>query len=349
MNNVEASLTTAKSNNDSGRNYDADHLGTCRRPYRMCGVGKLAATAGLSLAVVAAMGLLAAPEARANSAREMQFLPSDGHGRLNQAPSGWQPQNESRCGLFWLGCGDRFYTTSQSGRPASFYLGDMQGVFKFKWKLPTSGVTSGRAKWSIYEKRTGSSHYRLVKTFRPGNQSGRKGWWSYSKPRDYVSLDGRIKVEVTRLEGTIGVSEMKLEHRTGLPEHMAFVELQCIHHHIMWSPQAINGMLIGTLLGTYVSHVFEAGPSTVEDKLMEGGFHAGLVIGLAVASSDENVRKIGEVCAKELERTREHFLYGTLTKHVPSHHYYVIGDLSYYNDCEDLVFLDIEICPRRRN
>lgn len=67
-----------------------------------------------------------------------------------------------------------------------------------------------------------------------------------------------------------------------------------------------------------------------------------------MASSDENLKKIAEACSKDLRRTYDHWLHGTQIRSTPSHHYYVVGDLSYYGDCKDLEFLDITICPQRR-
>ena len=301
--------------------------------------------AWLIVVSLVAVSVLATPDVLADQHR--QYLPSDGHGKLEAAPTGWKKRSEPGCGFLWLGCRDTFYSTDQNDRPATFYLGDMQGVFKFRRKLPTSDITDGKAKWEIYEKRSGRGQYQLVQTYRPGSQSGRKDWWSYSKPKDYVELDGNVKIVVTRREGTIGVSRVELEHRTGLPEHMGLVESECINHELVWSPQAIRGALIGGAIGAYVTALFDA-DLVVGDSLTNGSIEAGAAIGLAMAASDENLQKIAVECTKKLERTRHDWLRRTRTKYTPSHHYYVIGDLSYYNDCKYLEFLEIEICPQRR-
>lgn len=301
----------------------------------------------LAAVSVLVISTLATPEVFADQHRQKQFLPSDGHGRIQATPAGWKKRTEPRCGFLWLGCGDTFYSTNQTGQPATFYLGDMQGIFKFKWKLPTSRLTNGRAKWEIYEKRSGRNQYELIQTYRPGSQSGRKGWWSYSKPRDYVALDGQVKIVVTRRQGMIGVSRVELEHITGLPEHMGLVESECINYEIGWSPQILREALIGAAIGAYITYLFDA-DLLFEDRIILTAMEAGAASGLKRITSDENLRSIAEECAKELERTRQDWTRATQTKYGPSRHYYMIGDLSYYGDCKYLEFINVEICPQRR-
>ena len=135
--------------------------------------------------------------------------------------SGWIRQDDG-CGFF--GCNDHYYLSGDSKATASWYMGDLQGVFSFSWKNPKDTVSNlgGHPIWRIYEKRTGSDDWRLVKTFRPRPQSEQRPdrWWGYHSSR--IVVDGEVKVEVSHDHderyGVLGIRRVRLRFDDILPE-----------------------------------------------------------------------------------------------------------------------------------
>ena len=147
--------------------------------------------------------------------------------------SGWT-RHGSNCGAG--GCGDDFWVTTKKGATAEWYLPNMQGVYTFGWTLGKNfridGINGYRAtgtvKWTIWEWREGSSSYKKVRTFTPGSQRDRLGWWTYSQTR--IELDGAVKIRAEAQESgkRVGVQHVRLNHVDVLPEHLDLVKDMCV-------------------------------------------------------------------------------------------------------------------------
>ena len=123
------------------------------------------------LLAAALVGGLAAQPAAANRVEPHT------HDRVDATPTinvGHASKEGTNCG-FW-GCRSHFWRVGGQFE-ATYYLGDVQGTFKFSREIPKPDRTSlkGRVKWSLYEKRTGSTRYEHIKSFYPIAQEGRSG------------------------------------------------------------------------------------------------------------------------------------------------------------------------------
>ena len=131
----------------------------------------------------------------------------------------WQKYNDD-CG-FWR-CGSHYYLGAGSDLSATWNMGDLQGVFLFSWKNPKDKIShlTGRPIWKIYEKRTGTNNWRLVKKFTPNPQNNgeRDVWWGFPDYR--LELDGQVMITVANGKpyGSLGLRYVRLRFIDVLPE-----------------------------------------------------------------------------------------------------------------------------------
>ena len=137
------------------------------------------------------------------------------------------------CG-FW-GCSDHFWRAGGIFT-AQYFMGDLQGTFTFYREIPEPdrNQLTGRIRWHIYEKRTGSSSYRRVQSFSPPSQRGRRGWWHYSTR---VALDGKVIIVATGNTsggkyGVVGLSRVKLKYVDLHSRHKGQARLLCFDNEI---------------------------------------------------------------------------------------------------------------------
>ncbi|WP_420620293.1 fibronectin type III domain-containing protein [Candidatus Poriferisocius sp.] len=167
----------------------------------------------------------------------------------------------STCGA--AGCKQHFATTTQEDRSVYWYMGHLQGVFRFqyesasnvhsdRWPLP------GRVRWEIYEKRVGDVKFRLVETFLPPTTNNINDWWPY--PNDLIELDGEVRIRARGRDSgkRIAVGPVELVHVDVLPEHKLTAQLMCVDEQI----DQQNFVAVFTTLGKVI---FEQALSYVED------------------------------------------------------------------------------------
>ena len=146
--------------------------------------------------------------------------------------AGWA--RRERCLVFGIGC-THYYIGSSTDISATWYMGDLQGRYEFFWKTPKDQVNhlTGRPIWRVYERRYGSSEWRLVKTYRPGPLKDQRAdkWVGYYRPRHTpIELDGEVKIVITKdpnHSGPLGIREIKLRHADLLPEHRQAAIAMC--------------------------------------------------------------------------------------------------------------------------
>ena len=206
-----------------------------------------AGIAMLATCVFVAVLVVAAPAAAANNKPSVPRASSITDKNPDDVTSGWnrQPHN---CGWWGKICGDDFYVTTRKGATATWWLGDMQGVYTFSRTLPKhvgkdKKQATGKIAWTIWEKRTGSTRYIAVKTFRPPSQRGKLGWWGYSNR--YMSLDGQVKIIAeTRQSGAlVGVQHVKLDHVGLLSEHRQVAKDLCLDADAMEIEEFTDGVI----------------------------------------------------------------------------------------------------------
>lgn len=117
-----------------------------------------------------------------------------------------------------------YWRTSSARASATWYLGDVQGTFKFGRLLLGDDSHDGKVRWRIYEKRPGDSRYRLKKTFNAVSQEDREGWKSF---RTRIQLDGRVKIVASRRSGTVAVDDVRLTQVDVLPQHVEMAKNMC--------------------------------------------------------------------------------------------------------------------------
>lgn len=117
-----------------------------------------------------------------------------------------------------------YWRTSKSNASATWWFGDVQGVFKFRRLLLGDDSHNGTMKWQIYHRPHGQQSYRLVKTYNPIAQTDRQGWSGYSSR---LHFDGRVKVVATRLSGTVAIDDVRLLQVDVLPIHVEMAKDMC--------------------------------------------------------------------------------------------------------------------------
>ena len=187
--------------------------------------------------------------------------------------SGWIRMDDN-CG-FWLGCRDHYYIGTGHAT-ATWYMGDLQGVFTFAWKNPKDSVTNlrGHAVWKIYEKRTGSNSWRHVKTFRPNVQSEQKPdrWWGYRNSR--LELDGQVKIEVShdhnKRYGSIGIRRARLKFVDILPE-LKPAAIEMCDAGVVKALSLATAIPLSVVAATIIVAVAPAGASAIATSLSKEG------------------------------------------------------------------------------
>lgn len=136
-----------------------------------------------------------------------------------------------------------YWRTSSSGATATWRLNDVQGVFQFHWLLHGDGSHDGRVRWKVFEKRSSDSSYQLIKTFNPGSQENKEGWWFFP---DELHLDGSVKIVAERRSGTVGVDDVRLKQVAILPKYESAAIKNCVveHSRLMGWGQRLAQVLI---------------------------------------------------------------------------------------------------------
>ena len=188
--------------------------------------------------------------------------------------SGPWNRHDDGCG-FW-GCSSHYYLGGGADIEATWHMGDLQGQFTFSWKNPKDRVNNldGRPIWKIFERRHGTTSWRLVREFRPSAQRNqpRDQWRGYASSP--MELDGEVKIVVSQdpdqRYGSLGIKRVRLRHVDVLPEHrQAAIDLCKIG--VRSALSLVGGVTLSIAAAVLVVAAAPAGASAVSGAISTRG------------------------------------------------------------------------------
>ena len=184
-----------------------------------------------------------------------------------------------------------YWRTSSSEATATWWLGDIQGIYNFHWLLNANNRHDGRVKWQVFEKRDSDSQYELIQTFWPRNQKDRDGWKWYSTE---LHLDGSVKIVATRRSGTVAVDDVRLRHVAMLPKYEGAAIQNCLieHARFMGLGQTLAKVLVAIPLGYFAGVLVAGGAGTT--YLAEAVVGAATELGLEAFGIEEWLDDLNE-------------------------------------------------------